>query len=183
MNWMVPHHGGCEGHSTDRWTCENPQCSYQGEEREARTGPDDPGFDFLDEIPTNPPKGAQTLAEQCWRALRANSADGDHSFIDIIQRYIDLAVSEAEQMNIHCLKTWPEPFEALWEGLKTYEYRRDDRDFQVGDELVLQEWDPETEEYSGRSLKAKVQYMSRGPDWGIPDGYCCMSIRAYARRP
>ena len=36
--------------------------------------------------------------------------------------------------------------------------------------------DPATTKYTGRSLKAKVIYITFGPDWSIPSGACVMSI-------
>lgn len=78
---------------------------------------------------------------------------------------------------IHDLKTWPEPFEAVWSGVKTYEIRKDDRDYKVGDTLQLNEWDPSDGTYSGRSVTALVTYLTRGA-WGIPDGIVVMGILA-----
>ena len=46
----------------------------------------------------------------------------------------------------HTLKTWPKPFEAVWEDKKRFEFRQNDRDFKVGDRLVLREWVPIHEE-------------------------------------
>jgi hypothetical protein len=45
-------------------------------------------------------------------------------------------------MKTHYLKTWPEYFQAIKSGEKKAELRLNDRDFKVGDELVLQEYDP-----------------------------------------
>jgi site-specific DNA-cytosine methylase len=42
----------------------------------------------------------------------------------------------------HELKTWPSYFEAILRGEKRHECRLNDRDFAVGDVLVLREWDP-----------------------------------------
>lgn len=33
----------------------------------------------------------------------------------------------------HALKTWLDPFDAVWRGLKTHEVRKNDREFRVGD--------------------------------------------------
>ncbi|MFN3652593.1 MAG: ASCH/PUA domain-containing protein [Armatimonadota bacterium] len=62
---------------------------------------------------------------------------------------------------MHELKIWPEYFEAIRTGKKTFEVRKDDRGFQVGDLLLLREWDPETKTYSGRALFRDVSYVLR----------------------
>lgn len=74
---------------------------------------------------------------------------------------------------IHTLKTWPEPFAAVLSGRKRHEWRRDDRGFNVGDVLVLQEWAVDTG-YTGEMRSFYVTYITR--DFGVPEGWCCMSI-------
>lgn len=76
----------------------------------------------------------------------------------------------------HELKTWPVPFEAVASGFKHHEVRRPDRDFHVGDRLLLREWRPDTGEYTGRELIVGVSYMTRAGEWGLPDDVCVMSI-------
>jgi len=80
----------------------------------------------------------------------------------------------------HKLKTWPQYFYAVWDGRKTFEYRDAfDRDFQVGDTLILQEYDPNTGAYSGRSIDCDVTYILRDE---IPGTFVVMAIKPMARR-
>ena len=74
------------------------------------------------------------------------------------------------------LKTWPEYFKAVCDGTKKFEYRKNDRDFKVGDVLILQEFDPKTEKYTGGMIAKRVTYILESPYFGLPDGYCILSI-------
>jgi hypothetical protein len=80
-------------------------------------------------------------------------------------------------MKTHRLKTWPEVYEAILTRAKTFDVRRDDRGFAVGDQLVLREWRPDTGEYTGRSITVLVTYLLAGGQFGVAPGYVCMSIR------
>ena len=75
----------------------------------------------------------------------------------------------------HELKTWPEYYQAVLDKKKTFEIRKNDRNFQVGDHLCLQEWNPETKDYTGRWLIREVTYIT---DYGQPDGQVVMGITA-----
>ena len=76
----------------------------------------------------------------------------------------------------HELKTWPDSFEAIRRRSKKFELRLDDRSFEVGDLLVLKEWDPSTG-YSGRELDRFVTYkLSAGTYPGLLDGYCVLGL-------
>lgn len=62
----------------------------------------------------------------------------------------------------HVLKTWPEHFEAIVDGRKTVELRReDDKRFEVDDLLSLIEWDPQLDEPTGRTLEVLVGHVIR----------------------
>jgi Domain of unknown function (DUF3850) len=65
-------------------------------------------------------------------------------------------------VTIHELKVWPEFYEPLSRGDKTAELRYNDRNYQVGDILVLREWEPKTECYSGRVCKRRVSHVVHG---------------------
>ncbi len=77
----------------------------------------------------------------------------------------------------HELKVLPEYFEALVNGSKTFEIRKNDRNFQVGDWLLLKEWNPETEEYTGYSVLRYVSYILYDWQAGLKDGYCIMGLK------
>lgn len=75
----------------------------------------------------------------------------------------------------HRLKTLPEFFEPLDLGSKKFEIRRNDRDFQLGDVLVLQEWHAERG-YTGREIRKRVSYILPGGAYGLERGYVCMGL-------
>lgn len=75
----------------------------------------------------------------------------------------------------HELKCWPSVFEAIRVGMKRHEFRRDDRDFKLGDTLLLNEWDP-TKGYTGQTQEVRVTWITFSPDFEVPNGYCVMSI-------
>ena len=53
-------------------------------------------------------------------------------------------------------KCWPVPFQQMSIGAKTAEVRLDDWECKTGDVLVLKEWDPSTENYTGEILTFNV---------------------------
>jgi hypothetical protein len=87
-----------------------------------------------------------------------------------------------EQKCTHELKTWPVYFRAVQTGAKAFEWRKDDRGYQIGDTLVLKEWDDGAKEYTGQEVRCEVTYIARGV-FGIPEGYAVLSIRVYTEEP
>ena len=97
----------------------------------------------------------------------------------------------------HELKTDSPVFQATKTGLKTYEIRRNDRNFQVGDDLFLRETIYTGEEmnprykggipgtstppgkplsFTGETLLVSVLHILVGPIYGLSDGWCIMAI-------
>ena len=99
----------------------------------------------------------------------------------------------------HRLKTWPESFEAVFSGRKTHEWRRDDRPYEAGDRLLLEEFVPcktcggsgrvrdhtDMEDcgckpphgrYTGRHAVVYVTFVTRSYEFGGPAGWVVMSI-------
>lgn len=58
-------------------------------------------------------------------------------------------------------KIWPEYFEVVASGKKKYELRLNDFEVKEGDTLVLEEWDPQTQKYTGRKTEKKVDYVGK----------------------
>ena len=56
-------------------------------------------------------------------------------------------------------KAWPEYFAAVASGKKKFDLRLNDMEVKEGDTLVLEEWDPGTKAYTGRSVEKKVTYV------------------------
>ena len=78
----------------------------------------------------------------------------------------------------HYLKTWPKFFEDVWSGVKRFEYRKNDRNFQVGDMLALEEYDPE-KGYLERRIKMTVTRLYTSKDVpGLPSDYVLMVIES-----
>lgn len=79
----------------------------------------------------------------------------------------------------HYLKLWPQFFEDILRGEKTFELRRsEERGFRPDDILCLQEWNPDIQEYTGREMRRRVTYAVFGPRWGLHDGWICMALGA-----
>lgn len=84
----------------------------------------------------------------------------------------------------HELKTWPRFYADLVSGIKTFELRKADRNFQVGDTLCLCEFDPDTQTYSGRRVWCAVTHILRhdpsagcAATFGLKPDYVILSIR------
>jgi hypothetical protein len=52
---------------------------------------------------------------------------------------------------MHFLKILPAYYKAVKRGDKSAELRQNDRDYQKGDRVVLEEWDPKRQKYTGNT--------------------------------
>lgn len=62
----------------------------------------------------------------------------------------------------HYLKSWVGLFDPILDGTKTHDIRVMDRDYQIGDRLCLQEYDPLAKEYTGRYVVVEITYITSG---------------------
>lgn len=82
-------------------------------------------------------------------------------------------------MKIHELKVSDEFEEDLFLGTKTFEVRLNDREYEVGDILILKIYNLETKEYQYPPCDEfyyNVTYILTGEKWGLKPNYCIMSI-------
>lgn len=91
-------------------------------------------------------------------------------------------MSERKAEHYHYLKCWPEYFKLVKSNLKPFEIRKNDRDFAIGDVLVLMEWLPKEKVYTGHDVYRRVVSLVHGGQFGIRKGYCVMGLKSM-RKP
>lgn len=75
---------------------------------------------------------------------------------------------------VHAVKCLPEYFEAVVSGNKTFEVRKADRPYQVGDFIALNEFDP-LKGYTRRSTTFRITYVLDDPTY-CKDGYVILGL-------
>ncbi len=90
-------------------------------------------------------------------------------------------------MKKHELKLLTKYFKDVEIGLKTFELRKNDRDFQVGDTLILKEYYPGDTEYkegiytpahyTNNETDKKIVYILQGGQYGLEEGYVILGIQ------
>ena len=85
-------------------------------------------------------------------------------------------IPPSAQRQTHELKTWPSCFAAVKAGNKPFDVRENDRNFQVGDQLILREFEPESEQYTGQAVTRWVSYVLQGGAFGVQDNWCVLGF-------
>ena len=80
---------------------------------------------------------------------------------------------------IHELKTEQRFFEASAAGVKNFEVRKNDRPYNVGDYVALNEWG--NEDYTGRCTLHKIIYILHDPEY-CKEGYVVLGLEPCAIR-
>lgn len=76
---------------------------------------------------------------------------------------------------IHTLKILPEYYKAVLFGDKTFEVRKNDRDYKVGDRLYLREFDGKN--YTGNVDEKTITYILPGGNYGLEKDYVILAIK------
>lgn len=74
----------------------------------------------------------------------------------------------------HELKIHPVYFNAIVDGKKAFEVRKNDRNFHVGDTVILKEW--KNDNYSGKEIHAEIKYILDDNFVGLQKGYVAFQL-------
>lgn len=77
---------------------------------------------------------------------------------------------------IHAVKQLPDYFNDVVSGKKTFEVRKNDRPYAVGDLIALNEYDAEKQRYTGNSCLCYIDYILNDTEY-CKEGYVVMSIK------
>jgi len=83
----------------------------------------------------------------------------------------------------HHIKSWPDYFWPIHDGVASFTLRRDDRRYAVGDVLVLMEFDSNKGGYTGRECRRRIRYKLQGggigsiaPLHGLAREFCILGL-------
>ena len=116
--------------------------------------------------------------------LSSESQVGYEIRVNSLTRLEKLDIVKTQQLGVtmkidyHYLKTVQPFFNHVMYSNKGFEVRKHDRDFKVGDIVVLEEYDPESNSYSGYKTSRHIMYILRHGDYpeGIQQGYCVLGL-------
>jgi len=79
-------------------------------------------------------------------------------------------------MKIHKLKTVNPYFNDIWNRIKNFDVRQNDRNFKIGEYLLLREYDPNTlNKYLFRELLCRIFYIFKDSKF-LKKGFIIMGI-------
>lgn len=77
-------------------------------------------------------------------------------------------------MKVHKLKILPEYYNAQIEGKKNFEIRKNDRNYQIGDWLLLKEYNPKIKKFTERKVMVEITYIT---NYQQKDGYVVLGTK------
>lgn len=88
---------------------------------------------------------------------------------------------ERNKMKVHYLKTIQPYFEEIWMCRKTFELRKNDRGFEVGDVVVLMEYERAKNQYSGNQIIGVITYILDKYHDALNEPYVIFSFKETSR--
>lgn len=86
-----------------------------------------------------------------------------------------LEIEDFQENTTHELKILPKYFKPILDGTKNFELRKNDRDYKVGDDLLLQEYAHGM--YTGRKVHKRITYIFEGGEYGLDKDYVILSLK------
>jgi hypothetical protein len=86
-------------------------------------------------------------------------------------------------MTTHVVKSWAHFFDAIDAGLKTHDLRKNDRDYKVGDRMLLLRYDNIEGKHTGHNCLVEITYITDNvtpcafSSAVLEKGYSILSIR------
>lgn len=77
-------------------------------------------------------------------------------------------------MKVHKLKILPEYYNAQVKGIKNFEIRKNDRNYQIGDWLLLKEYNPKIKKFTERKVMVEITYIT---NYQQKDGYVVLGTK------
>mgnify|MGYP002566296071 CR=1 FL=1 len=93
--------------------------------------------------------------------------------LEWFRKWLFLGSELAEPTRVHYIKCEKEFFSDVVGGYKSFEIRKNDRGYKVGDTLEMLEF--KDGKNTGRMIRAEVTYLLEGYT-GLEDGYCILGI-------
>lgn len=91
-------------------------------------------------------------------------------------------------MTKHHVKSWLHFFKAINDGVKTHDLRKNDRNYKIGDTLILEEYDNINGRYTGRTLEREITYITSEEvpcafsSAALEKGYCILSLAQVGKK-
>jgi hypothetical protein len=79
-------------------------------------------------------------------------------------------------MKTHLLKTIQPYFDDISLGKKPFELRKNDRNFKLGDIILLIEYNPVSDQIIPKIIATRVTYFMGDNHAGIEQGYCILGV-------
>lgn len=77
---------------------------------------------------------------------------------------------------VHYLRTWTPLFKELKCGLRQIDIRKNDRNFKVGDTLILDEFNPETQKHIGNWTPKLITHVIDDERY-VKNGYVVLGMK------
>lgn len=151
-----------------------------GEHEQERTGQPDPKIEEREKIGVSPAKKFEEKTEESVPKIMENVIETGESVQKIMEDVTEIEedvpeisenVIETEVKVIHQIKLGAEFFDDAAAGRKSFELRKNDRNYKEGDVLEMEE--VKDGKKTGRKCSKRIVYMMENFE-GLEDGYCIL---------